>query len=85
MALPDLEQRIIHLERVANAKGVTVYALLNRNAGWGVELFERARCPGAPLDGSGGDAWKKGLVVYEYHGTLREAVETEVRRLEAIP
>lgn len=63
-------EEIEKLESLANEHGHTIYNILHRNAGWGIQWATKQ-----------GAEYKDGLVVYFYRPTLAEAVADEIKRI----
>lgn len=78
------------LMRLGERHGHTLYSILRRNAGWGVQWYQPARIPvrvatkaeRAPPAGmsEAPSNWEEGLVVYGYHPSFEEALRAEGRR-----
>lgn len=74
-----LEEMLEKVEAVGAVRGAGIYDICKRKAGWGILWYEDDRD-----DTPEGRRWsddKRGLVVYRYYPTIREAVRGELRRL----
>lgn len=80
-----LEKLLDSVQRLGEQKGATLYNLLFRKAGWGVQFYENARVPEWVRGKSQHPRWTDGLVVYTYKPTLRAALLTELARLKQLP
>lgn len=69
MPLSEIEK----LDALAQERGITIYNICHRNAGWGVQWLEIE-----------GPNWKNGLVVYNYYPTIAEMIAVETARLSKL-
>lgn len=65
---------IDELISTANKKGITIYNICFRNAGWAIQWYEAERQGENP-------EWKTGLVIYRYYSTLEDCVNGEFIRI----
>lgn len=80
-----LEKLLASVQRLGEQKGATLYNILFRNAGWGVQYFEESRVSPEVRANPQHPRWADGLVVYAYKPTLRAALQSERERLKLLP
>jgi len=69
---------------LATERGLVLYAILNRNAGVGIQWYD-AVLQASKSPARGYTTNQDGIVIYAYHDTLQGAIRAEIKRMAATP